>query len=214
MKERGILVVVSGPSGVGKGTICKQLLKWYNGIKVSVSATTRVPRAGEVDGKNYHFISKAEFERMIENDEFIEYAKVYDNYYGTPRRFVEERIQNGEDVLLEIDIQGAMQVKDKFPEGTFIFILPPSLEELKTRIIGRGSETVESFNARFGECMNEIRRVKDYDYFIINDVLNLAAERLYAIIEAEKCEVRDDVDVLIGEYEEEKKCFIHQSTNL
>lgn len=214
MKDRGLLVVVSGPSGVGKGSICNELLKWYTGIKVSVSATTRAPRAGEVDGVNYHFMTKDRFEQMVENDEFIEYARVYDNYYGTPRRFVEERISNGEDVLLEIDIQGAMQVKEKFSEGTFVFILPPNLNELKSRIIKRGSETVESLEKRFSQSMDEIRMVKEYDYFIVNDILNMAAERLYAIIEAEKCEIREDIDLVIKEYEEEMLCLNRQLMNL
>jgi len=135
MEKKGLLIVVSGPSGAGKGTICKEFLNSNQDVKISVSATTRKPRNGEVDGVNYFFISKDKFENMIGNNEFLEYARVYDNFYGTPKSAVLESLEKGEDVLLEIDIQGAKQIKEVYPEGVFVFILPPSLEELKNRIV-------------------------------------------------------------------------------
>lgn len=206
MRERGLLVVVSGPSGAGKGTICKALMQRYDGIRVSVSATTRSPRAGEVDGVNYHFLTHDRFEEMISQQEFLEYAKVYDNYYGTPRQFVEDRIAEGVDVLLEIDIQGALQVKKCFPEGVFVFILPPSMKELKDRIVKRGSETEESLKKRFSSAIDEISFIKDYQYYIVNDEVERATEKLYAIIESEKCRVVDNIEELITRFKEELKC--------
>ena len=143
MTKQGLLIVISGPSGAGKGTICKELLKDSN-FFLSVSITTRQPRQGEVNGESYYFYSKEEFKRKIEEKDFLEYAEVYGNFYGTPKSKVMERLDRGEDVILEIDIQGALKVKENFEEGVFIFILPPSMEELKNRIINRGSETPES----------------------------------------------------------------------
>ena len=206
MKPRGLLIVVSGPSGAGKGTICKSLLSKYKDIGISVSATTRKPREGEVDGKNYFFISKEKFEEMIKNDEFLEYARVYENYYGTPKDFVLNKVLNGEDVLLEIDIQGALQVKKKYPEGIFVFILPPSMEELKNRIISRGSETEDSFKLRYSSALDEMRYIKDYDYYIINDEVEKATSKLISIIEAEKNRIVANIGELIKEFKEENKC--------
>lgn len=199
IKRKGLLIVVSGPSGAGKGTICKELLKRRD-IDVSVSATTREPREGEIDGENYHFLEKDEFENKIENDEFLEYAKVYDNYYGTPKKYVLEKISRGEDVLLEIDIQGALQVREKYPEGIFVFILPPSMEELKARIINRGSETKESLEKRFSSAYGEIKYLKKYDYFIINDIIEDATDTLVSIIDAEKNRVDEDVEDIISNF--------------
>ncbi|MGM0378246.1 MAG: guanylate kinase [Bacillota bacterium] len=199
MKRKGLLIVVSGPSGAGKGTICKALLKRRD-IDVSVSATTREPREGEIDGENYHFLTKDKFEEKIENDEFLEYAKVYDNYYGTPKEYVLEKISRGEDVLLEIDIQGALQVREKYPEGIFVFILPPSMEELKARIINRGSETKESLEKRFSSAYGEIKYLKKYDYFIINDIIEDATDTLISIIDAEKNRVDEDVEDIISNF--------------
>lgn len=206
MKPRGLLIVVSGPSGAGKGTICKSLLQSYKGIQMSVSATTRSPRDGEVDGVNYFFLEKNDFENKIEHDEFLEHAKVYENYYGTPKKFVMDKIHGGEDILLEIDIQGALQVKEKYPEGIFVFILPPSMEELKNRIIGRGSETEETLNIRYSSALDEISFIKDYDYYIINDKIDNATEKLICIIEAEKNKVVDNIAELINEFKEEIGC--------
>lgn len=206
MKPRGLLIVVSGPSGAGKGTICKSLLQHYSGIQMSVSATTRKPRAGEEHGINYFFLEKDDFIQKIDRGEFLEHAKVYENYYGTPSDFVMDKINNGEDVLLEIDIQGALQVKERYPEGVFVFILPPSMEELKNRIIGRGSETEESLKIRYSSAIDEISFIKDYDYFVINDKIDSATKKLMSIIEAEKHKVVDNMAELINEFKEEIGC--------
>lgn len=206
MKPRGLLIVVSGPSGAGKGTICKSLLKEYLGIQLSVSATTRKPRSGEKHGVNYFFLEKDDFIQKIDRGEFLEHAKVYENYYGTPSDFVMDKIDNGEDVLLEIDIQGALQVKEKYPEGVFVFILPPSMEELKNRIVGRGSETEESLKIRYSSAIDEISFIKDYDYFVINDKIDSATKKLMCIIEAEKNKVVNNMAELINELKEEIGC--------
>ncbi|BEP29472.1 guanylate kinase [Helicovermis profundi] len=206
MTPRGLLIVVSGPSGAGKGTICKSLISEYKDIGISVSATTREPRDGEVDGKNYFFLKKEKFQSMIHNDELLEYAKVYQNYYGTPKKFVLDKVLSGEDVLLEIDIQGALQVKEKYPEGIFVFILPPSMEELKNRIINRGSETEDSFKLRYSSALDEMSFIKDYDYFIINDEIHKATSKLICIIEAEKNRIISNIGELINEFKEENRC--------
>ena len=199
MEGRGLLVVVSGPSGAGKGTICKGLLETKKDIVVSISNTTRLPRDGEVHGKNYFFISREEFLDMISKDGFIEYAEVYGNYYGTPRRYVEENLHQGGDVLLEIDIQGALQVKEKYKEGVFVFILPPSMEELKARITKRGTEDEKEILRRFESAYKEINYVSRYNYFIINDRVDTAVEKLRSIITAEKCRVDRFKMKLIGQ---------------
>ncbi|SHF31618.1 MULTISPECIES: guanylate kinase [Caloramator] len=196
MKNKGLLIVISGPSGAGKGTICRALLEKHPEIKLSVSCTTRSPRQNEVEGINYYFISKDKFKQMIDKDEFLEYAEVYDNYYGTPRENVERILNEGNDIILEIDIQGALKVKEKYPEGVFVFIMPPSMEELKNRIKKRGSETEESLLKRFKSAFQEINYVANYNYVIVNDVVEDAVERLEAIIIAEKCRV----DRLKGNY--------------
>jgi guanylate kinase len=200
IKRRGLLIVVSGPSGAGKGTICENLLRTKDYIHPSVSTTTREPRTGEVAGVDYNFITKDAFEQKIKNDDFLEYAQVYDNYYGTPRDFVIEKLAKGEDVLLEIDIQGALQVRQKFPEGIFVFILPPSMKELKNRIINRGSETKESLEKRFTSAFKEIKFLKKYDYFIVNDKVEKATDTLISIIEAEKSRVVENVDDIIEKF--------------
>lgn len=207
MKNRGLLLVVSGPSGVGKGTICKELFKTSKNLNLSISVTTRAPREGEVHGQNYFFISKEAFEKMIENDELLEYAQVYDNYYGTPKDFVMDQINGGKDILLEIDIQGALQVKNRCSEGVFVFIVPPSMEELRNRIVGRGTETLEAINKRFSSAYNEIDLMSNYDYYIINDTVENATAKLKGIIEAERYRILPNyVDELIAELKEEKKC--------
>lgn len=186
--NKGLLVVISGPSGAGKGTICKALLQKQD-FWISVSATTRKPRNGEVDGKSYYFLEVDEFKNRIANDGFLEYAEVYGNYYGTPKASVEEKLNQGEDVILEIDIQGALKVKENYPEGVFIFILPPSMEELKKRIIGRGSETKESLLRRFTSAYKEINYVSKYNYAVINDEVEEATKKIESIIIAERCRV-------------------------
>jgi len=189
MIKKGLLIVISGPSGAGKGTICKKLLDANSNIKASVSATTRAPRVGEVDGKNYFFLSKENFEELLSLDEFLEYAEVYDNYYGTPKKYVLENLNSGNDVLLEIDIAGALQIKEKFKEGVFVFILPPSMEELKKRIVGRGTESEADIKKRYGAALEEISQVIKYDYAVINDDLDRALADVEAILRAEGCRV-------------------------
>ena len=148
MSKQGVLIVLSGPSGAGKGTVCQNLISKNKSVYLSVSVTTRPPRPGEVHGKNYFFISREEFQQMVTNDQLIEWAQVYDNFYGTPKEWVEEKLSNGEDVLLEIDIQGALQIKKKFPECVLIFIIPPSINELQARLVSRGTDGAEVIKKR------------------------------------------------------------------
>ena len=183
--RKGLLVVVSGPSGAGKGTICQALLE-KTPLAYSVSATTRKPRAGEVDGESYYFLSVEAFEKMIEKDELLEWAKVYDNYYGTPLKKVEEKLAAGEDILLEIDTQGAMKVREKFPEGVYIFILPPSLAELERRIRGRDTETEDILQKRLAAAIDEIEAGKCYKYVVTNDEVDGAVDSVCAILAAER----------------------------
>lgn len=188
-RGRGLLIVISGPSGAGKGTICKSFMERNKDVVLSVSATTRSPRKGEVDGVNYHFMTKEQFKDKIEANDFLEYAEVYDNFYGTPKSNVEELLESGKDVILEIDIQGALKVKENTEDGVFVFILPPSMEELKQRIIKRGSETEESLMKRFKSAYKEINFVSKYNYAVVNDEIETAVEKLESIITAEKCRV-------------------------
>lgn len=183
--RKGLLVVVSGPSGAGKGTICQALLE-KTPLAYSVSATTRKLRAGEVDGESYYFLSVEAFEEMIEKDELLEWAKVYDNYYGTPLKKVEEKLAAGEDILLEIDTQGAMKVREKFPEGVYIFILPPSLAELERRIRGRDTETEDVLQKRLAAAIDEIEAGKCYKYVVTNDEVDGAVDSVCAILAAER----------------------------
>jgi guanylate kinase len=184
-QEKGLLLVLSGPSGVGKGTVCKALREMMPELVYSVSATTRAPRAGEVDGVNYFFKTRDEFRRMIETDQLLEWAEYVGNYYGTPRLFVEEQMAQGKDVILEIEVQGALQVKQKFPQGIFLFLAPPDLEELQNRIVGRGTETEETVKSRMEVAKTEIEMMDHYDYVVVNDTIPAACERIRAIILAE-----------------------------
>ncbi|HSQ34201.1 MAG TPA: guanylate kinase [Peptostreptococcaceae bacterium] len=203
MEKKGLLIVVSGPSGAGKGTICKEFLNNNDSVKISVSATTRKPRDGELNGVNYFFISKDKFKTMIEDNEFLEYARVYDNFYGTPKSSVLESLEKGDDVLLEIDIQGAKQIKEVYPEGVFVFILPPSLQELKSRIVGRGTETIEDIEKRFGSAFKEIQQIEHYNYFIMNNDVKTSSRELSNIISAEKDKVERYKEYIIQMFKEE-----------
>ena len=203
LNRKGLLLVVSGPSGAGKGTICKALLNKNDQIKLSVSATTRKPRNGEVHGVNYFFIEKEEFTKMIENGEFLEYAQIYDNFYGTPKAAIIECLEKGQDVILEIEMQGARQIKEVYPEGVFIFVLPPSLEELKSRIVGRGTETQEEIEKRFSCAFEEINQIVNYDYFIVNEDIEKSVSDVEAIIYAEKNKVTRYKNNIIDKFKEE-----------
>lgn len=184
--SEGILFILSGPSGVGKGTVLDALLKEYDGVEYSVSATTRSPREGEVDGEDYFFISKDEFFEIKEKDQFIEYAKVHNNYYGTPKKYVDKSLAEGRDIILEIDIQGAKQVREKYPDSVFIFLVPPSFEELKKRLNKRDTEDNKSKNVRLKNAKKEIKKTDEYDYTIVNDRVKNAVEQIKEIIEKEK----------------------------
>ena len=191
--KKGLLIVISGASGTGKGTVCKELLAREQGVAYSVSATSRAPREGEMDGREYYFRTREEFEAMIAAGAFLEYADVYGNYYGTPLAPIEERRAAGEDILLEIDTQGALNVMERCPDGTFIFLLPPSLEELRRRITGRGTETEESLARRLAAARDEIRLGKRYRYAVLNDAVEAATERIQTILAAER--LRADMDL-------------------
>jgi len=189
MNREGILIVLSGPSGAGKGTICKSLLKQTD-IQYSISATTRSPRAGEKDGREYFFITKEDFENKIKEDGFLEWAKVYDNYYGTPKKFVEDVLAQGKDCILEIDPQGAQKVRAKKPDSVLVFIAPPSMQELKNRITNRATENLSEINKRLSCAKEEMLCMQNYDYVVINDQVEKAVEKIKAILIAEKCSIR------------------------
>lgn len=186
-EEKGILFILSGPSGVGKGTVRQRLFEQETHLKYSVSATTREKRDGEQEGIDYFYTTKEQFEAMIQNGELLEHAQYVENYYGTPRAYVKEQLEKGNDVFLEIEVQGALQVKENFPEGVFIFLFPPSLEELKNRIIGRGTESDELVRNRLKEAEKEISMMSEYDYVVVNDDVDQAVQKVKAIITSEHC---------------------------
>ncbi|MEK4007407.1 guanylate kinase [Paenibacillus sp. FSL H3-0333] len=188
--SKGLLIILSGPSGVGKGTVCTALRPRMPELVYSVSATTRIPRAGEENGVNYFFKSREQFDEMIEGDKLLEYAEYVGNYYGTPRDFVERTLESGRDIILEIEVQGALKVKEKFPEGIFVFLLPPSMDELKDRIRGRGTEHPDVISHRMSVAEDEIGLIRHYDYAVVNDEIDLACKRIESIIIAEHCKVR------------------------
>ncbi len=183
--RKGLLILISGPSGTGKGTVCDLLRQKHPEISYSISATTRQPRPGEQDGVNYYFYTKEKFREMIDQGQLLEWADVYGNFYGTPKQEVLDRLEAGEDILLEIDTQGALNVMKVMPEGLFIFLLPPSLEELAARLKGRGTETEESLHRRLGAAVDEIKLATKYRYVVVNDKVEDAQETIANIIEAE-----------------------------
>jgi guanylate kinase len=189
--RKGILFIISGPSGVGKGTIKDVVLRKITNIRLSISATTRSPRSGESNGKDYYFVDKDQFLQLIDNDELLEWANVYNNMYGTPRQFVEKNLTRGQDVMLEIDIQGALQIKQRKPDGVFIFIAPPSIEELSSRLATRATDTPENIKLRLAACKWEMEQVKHYDYVVLNHDLQTAVDTVCAIITAERCKVKN-----------------------
>ena len=201
--NKGKLFVLSGPSGVGKGTICKKLLENID-LEISVSATTRKPREGEIEGVSYFFVNHDRFEDMIQKGEFLEHAEVFGNYYGTPKQKVLDKLAWGKDVLLEIDVQGAMQVKANYPESITIFVCPPSLITLKHRLAGRGTESEESLNQRIAKALTEIEMLKNYDYYIVNDELDDAVKNVKSIIYAEHHRIDEIADEIIAKYREEE----------
>ena len=202
-KHPGKLFVLSGPSGAGKVTICKKLLEETEKLELSVSMTTRSPRPGEVEGISYFFTEKEKFEEHIRCGNLLEHAQVYGNYYGTPKAPVLEKLAAGIDVILEIDMQGALKVKESYPDGVFIFILPPSMSELRKRLTGRGTETAEAIELRLGETLKELSYIEKYDYCVVNGVLEEAVARVKAIVVAEHSKVAFTAEELIASYKEE-----------
>ena len=198
--KKGLLFVISGPSGVGKGTICKKLLERRKELKLSVSVTTRAPRPGEIEGVNYFFRSEEQFQDMIERDEFLEYMCVFGkNHYGTPKAYVAEQRAQGNDVILEIDVNGALNVKKRCPDAVMIFIAPPSMETLKKRLVGRGTETEER---RFAEAVKELAAAGEYDYIVVNDSLDKAVKDTESILVSERLHVSNNpnlINILKGE---------------
>ena len=189
-KNRGILVVLSGFSGSGKGTVVKEIMNKYSDeYALSISATTRAPRTGETDGVEYFFKTREEFETMIANDELVEYATYVGNYYGTPWAYVDKQLSAGKDVILEIEIQGALKVKERFPETVLVFMTPPSAEELKRRLIGRGTETMDVIESRLSRAVEEAEGIENYDYLLVNDKLEDCVEQFHDIITIEKTRV-------------------------
>ena len=206
-KKNGELIVISGTTCAGKGTIVKELVKRNENLKVSISYTSREKRENEVDGKDYFFVTPEEFEKKIQNDDFLEYAKVqYGKYYGTPKKEVKEMLQKGNDVILEIDVQGAKQIKEMFPETILIFILAPSMEEVKRRIKARGMENNEQIIKRFQVAYQEINEINKYNYAVVNDILEDAVQKVEAILISEKCRV-DRIEEIAVENQEE---IIHE----
>ena len=184
MKKQGTLVVVSGFAGTGKGTVMKELLGRYDSYALSISATTRNPRPGEVDGREYFFKTKEEFEQMIANNEFVEHACYVGNYYGTPKKYVQEQLAAGKDVILEIEIQGALNIKSQFPDALLLFIAPPSADVLKSRLVGRGTETEEVIEQRLARAVEESKGIENYDYLVVNDDLDECVENVHQMIQS------------------------------
>lgn len=201
-KKKGLLIVISGPSGSGKGSVIKDLLKKNKNIWLSISCTSRQPRGNEKDQVEYYFLTKEQFEKKIENNEMLEYAQYGDNYYGTPKEHIKNHLDHGEDVILEIEIQGALKVKELLPETLFIFILPPSMQELRKRLEGRNTESKEKIEKRFKIAYNEINEVSKYNYVVVNDNIEIASTKINSIITAERCRVDRIEEVYLNTPEE------------
>lgn len=194
MQNRGVLAIVSGFSGAGKGTVMKALMNKYDNYALSISATSRAPRPGEMEGREYFYKSVEEFEKMIAEDELIEYAQYVGNYYGTPKAYVEKMLNEGKDVILEIELQGAMKVKAKMPDTVLIFITPPTADELKKRLVGRGTEDEATIDARLKRAAEEAEYMDSYDYLLINDVLEDCVDSLHELIQSERLKVSRNID--------------------
>ncbi len=206
MNKEGLLIVVSGFSGAGKGTVMKRLIEKYQSYALSISATTRAPREGEVNGREYFFKTVEEFKEMIARDELIEYAQYVNNFYGTPKHYVEEQLKAGRNVILEIEIQGALKIKEKFPDAVLKFIVPPSAKVLKERLIGRGTESLDVVHARLKRAVEEAEGVEAYDYVVVNDDLETCVEDINEIILSEQKKVAKNL-TLINNIRDELKCF-------
>lgn len=193
MNRKGLLIIVSGFSGAGKGTLMQLLLERYEEYALSVSATTRAPRAGECHGEAYFFTSHDEFEQMIREDALIEYARYVDNYYGTPKEYVLEQMNRGKDVILEIEIQGAIKVKERFPEAVLLFIMPPNAAELKNRLLGRGTESPEVIAARLKRAVEESDGIENYDYILVNDDIDTCVSAMHELIKSQHSKVSNNL---------------------
>jgi guanylate kinase len=198
ISRRGTLLVISGPSGCGKGTVLKEYANKNDNVYISISATTRDPREGERYGINYYYLTREEFEKKIEEHGFLEHASFCGNFYGTPRKPVEDKLSEGVDVILEIDVQGAFQVKKNFPEAVLVFIMPPSFEELRARLTGRGTESADIVEKRLKAALKEIEQADKYDYVIVNEVVSVAAEEIKSIFDAEKCRAEKNKEFIKG----------------
>jgi len=196
MARKGVLFVVSAPSGTGKTTLCGMLLAEFRDVKFSVSCTTRPPRKGETEGREYHFVSRETFLEMVKRGEFLEWAEVYGNLYGTPKEPVMQALREGKDILLEIDTEGAMQVKRNFPDAVLIFIAPPSIKELERRLKSRGTDSEQAIRERLSKAVKEMESARHYDYILVNDKLRVAYEKLRAIVIAERCKASRVFDAI------------------
>ena len=207
MNKKGILIILSGFSGVGKGTVVKRLLSDYDNYALSISATTRKPREGEEEGISYFFKSKEKFEKMIEEDAFIEYARYVENYYGTPKAYVQEQLDAGKVVILEIEIQGALKVKEKYPDALMLFLVPPDAQILKNRLLGRGTETAEVVRDRLKRAAQEAREMGSYEYIVVNDDLDTCVKQVHALIQSAHCKKSHNTE-FIKELQQDMNCFL------
>ena len=194
--KKGILMVISGPSGAGKGTVCKALLQKRDDVVLSMSATSRNPRPGEVDGVHYFFLSEQAFREKIDAGQMLEHAVFCGNYYGTPKAYVDEMLAAGKNVILEIEVQGAMHVRSKYPEGVYIFILPPSMQELENRLVGRGTEKEDVVRERLERAKRELDYINKYNYVVVNEDVDKAADEICAVIDAERCRLERNIEFI------------------